>query len=552
MAEARSSSSSKPINRKKEEDEEEAAEKPKILPPISIPDRSSAEALFKANSGRGSSETLTLAEQDHDCRSFSQLLAGAMASPAAAAGNSPTAPVLEMKPTLVLTLAVDPARFPLVAQPAFIGVLAQGQFGMSHQEALASVTAQAHAHAQAQMQLQTGYASPSLAIPSKPLTQPVLSALSPTPLQQRMPLVPEDNVSTADMEQHTSSDQKAQSAHGNVKTPSTDGYNWRKYGQKQVKSSESSRSYYRCTHANCGAKKKVERCHDGQIAEIIYKGHHNHEPPQKIRCKKEGEAPSGGPSGGNDTGDIPGENLSESNPSISRTEQTSCHTTPELQLQCSSNCDGDANTRSDEERGDEPDPKRRIKDNTVSHSAPLLKTVKEPKVVVQTGGDPGNFGDGYRWRKYGQKIVKGNPNPRSYYKCTHVGCSVRKHVERASDDENALIITYEGKHNHECPASKNSYDPPSTALVTVPVSTVEHLETSDLPHEPPLIQSPTDVEGKLSGEKAKELGGDKALESAQTLLSIGLNSNSSEDAGAKNPNVIQRPLFNENSSAVSV
>lgn len=235
----------------------------------------------------------------------------------------------------------------------------QGQFGMSHQEALASVTAQAHAHAQAQMQLQTGYASPSLAIPSKPLTQPILSALSPTPLQQRMPLVPEDNVSTADMEQHTSSDQKAQSAHGNVKTPSTDGYNWRKYGQKQVKSSESSRSYYRCTHANCGAKKKVERCHDGQIAEIIYKGHHNHEPPQKIRCKKEGEAPSGGPSGCNDTGDIPGENLSESNPSISRTEQTSCHTMPELQLQCSSNCDGDANTRSDEERGDEPDPKRR-------------------------------------------------------------------------------------------------------------------------------------------------------------------------------------------------
>lgn len=141
---------------------------------------------------------------------------------------------------------------------------------------------------------------------------------------------------------------------------------------------------------------------------------------------------------------------------------------------------------------------------------------------------------------------------RSYYKCTHVGCPVRKHVERASDDENALIITYEGKHDHECPASKNSYDPPSTALVTVPVSTVERLETSDLPHEPPLIQSPMDVEGKLSGEKAKELGGDKALESAQTLLSIGLNSNSSEDAGAKNPNVIQRPLFNENSSAVSV
>lgn len=61
---------------------------------------------------------------------------------------------------------------------------------------------------------------------------------------------------------------------------SYDGYNWRKYGQKQVKGSEYPRSYYKCTHSNCPVKKKVERSLDGKIAEIVYKGEHNHPKPQ--------------------------------------------------------------------------------------------------------------------------------------------------------------------------------------------------------------------------------------------------------------------------------
>ena len=45
---------------------------------------------------------------------------------------------------------------------------------------------------------------------------------------------------------------------------------------------------------------------------------------------------------------------------------------------------------------------------------------------------------------------------RSYYKCTSAGCNVRKHVERASIDPKAVITTYEGKHNHDVPAARNS------------------------------------------------------------------------------------------------
>lgn len=51
---------------------------------------------------------------------------------------------------------------------------------------------------------------------------------------------------------------------------------------------------------------------------------------------------------------------------------------------------------------------------------------------------------------------------RSYYKCTYMGCTVRKHVERASHDLRAVITTYEGKHNHDVPAPRGSgsYPPP--------------------------------------------------------------------------------------------
>lgn len=71
------------------------------------------------------------------------------------------------------------------------------------------------------------------------------------------------------------------------------------------------------------------------------------------------------------------------------------------------------------------------------------------QVEIETSAD--SMDDGYRWRKYGQKIVKGNPHPRSYYKCTSAGCAVRKHVERSATDSRLLVTTYEGNHNHERP-----------------------------------------------------------------------------------------------------
>lgn len=78
-------------------------------------------------------------------------------------------------------------------------------------------------------------------------------------------------------------DKRPQLYKNNIDRPSYDGYNWRKYGQKQVKGSEYPRSYYKCTHPNCLVKKKVERSLDGEIAEIVYKGDHNHVKPRLPR-----------------------------------------------------------------------------------------------------------------------------------------------------------------------------------------------------------------------------------------------------------------------------
>jgi hypothetical protein len=45
------------------------------------------------------------------------------------------------------------------------------------------------------------------------------------------------------------------------------------------------------------------------------------------------------------------------------------------------------------------------------------RTLSEPKIIVQTTSEVDLLDDGYRWRKYGQKVVKGNPHPRYFYFC---------------------------------------------------------------------------------------------------------------------------------------
>ncbi|KAF0916040.1 hypothetical protein E2562_000669 [Oryza meyeriana var. granulata] len=59
-----------------------------------------------------------------------------------------------------------------------------------------------------------------------------------------------------------------------------DGFKWRKYGKKAVKSSPNPRNYYRCSAAGCGVKKRVERDRDDpRYVVTTYDGVHNHATP---------------------------------------------------------------------------------------------------------------------------------------------------------------------------------------------------------------------------------------------------------------------------------
>ncbi|GMH10108.1 hypothetical protein Nepgr_011949 [Nepenthes gracilis] len=434
-------------------------------------------------------------------KSFSELLAGAInTSPSAANGCSEAAvaairpKTFRVKPTVnraplgissqaetsgtVPCYSYDKvskpeSKFNVVYKPlakvvskATVSLLANmGSSIITHRQALAQV--EAHAQHLNQSNLRSTAQPIPNPRPSIPAHGEMAQSAEPSTMARQ--IVEEDH--------------KPSASSSNGDRPSYDGYNWRKYGQKQVKGSEYPRSYYKCTHPNCPVKKKVERSFDGQIAEIVYNGEHNHPKPQPPKRSSSGvqdqdtnktkSSNNNNNNNNNERNEGSEDRLENQNevglrkqPSFTSKSQLVSHDTvasggcnagggtPDNSCGVSADCeDGSKGLEADE---DEPKNKRRRNDNQNNEAGTSGKGVQEARVSVQSNSEPEILGDGFRWRKYGQKVVKGNPYPRSYYRCTSLKCNVRKHVERASDDPRAFITTYEGKHNHEMPMKSSN------------------------------------------------------------------------------------------------
>lgn len=163
---------------------------------------------------------------------------------------------------------------------------------MSHQQALAQVTAQA-ALAHSHLQMQAEYQPSLLAAPTDTLQRHPSFTPDEASQQQIPPSTSDPPNSATEPSEVSQSDRRSQPSHLAIDKPADDGYNWRKYGQKPIKGCEYPRSYYKCTHLNCSVKKKVERSSEGQITQIIYKGQHNHDKPQSNKRAKDSNDPSG-------------------------------------------------------------------------------------------------------------------------------------------------------------------------------------------------------------------------------------------------------------------
>ncbi|KAG5617116.1 hypothetical protein H5410_016940 [Solanum commersonii] len=90
-------------------------------------------------------------------------------------------------------------------------------------------------------------------------------------------------------------------------------------------------------------------------------------------------------------------------------------------------------------------------------SSPITTTKNQSTRVIYEVLQEEFTNDKWAWRKCGQKSIKGSPFPRNYFKCsTSRLCEAKKIIEKNPKNENYLLVSYSGEHNHDPPTYRRS------------------------------------------------------------------------------------------------
>nr|GMD15743.1 WRKY transcription factor WRKY24-like [Ipomoea batatas] len=207
---------------------------------------------------------------------------------------------------------------------------------------------------------------------------------------------------------------------------SDDGYNWRKYGQKQVKGAKNPRSLLQVYAPELPHEEEGRRGFGWAITEIVYKGAHNHPKPQSTRRSSSSAASSASTLAAQSIMRLP-VNVPDQSYWSNGNGQMDSVATPENSSISVGDDEFEQSFSEEGVRGRRESGKRKR-----GVSAQGSRTME----------------------KIWPESCEGNPNPRKL---------LQMHEPRLSGEETRgksftryplVITTYEGKHNHDVPAAR--------------------------------------------------------------------------------------------------